>query len=261
MQTLNPSRIDTSSQLYRRAAGIEQQGVPLDRPATCAMCGAHLNAGDLSELVTAETFGEGFNNKLDMHSEGDVLCGDCVALWSKEFLQNYSKSYATSTGVYKLASSEDVQAFVLTPPSAPFVAIFNCRQQQHMIWRTRVSLSQDVLTVRIDDELVHINRQLALDGARAWRMVQECMKTIGMKGQPATIERTLSDFKMGSFREDVILAVTAHSPEGAEAIATLQRMRMPELWALCALRHIDQDAPETWPKPVQILPLSQVQNG
>lgn len=254
MNTLSiaPGQIPSSSQLYRRAAAIQPGGSPLLESATCAMCGAHLQAGELADPIGKDTFGESFNNKLDMHHDGTVLCGDCIALWCKDFLQSYSKSYACEDGVYKLASNEDVQAFMLRPPKTPFVAIFNSRQQQHMIWRTPLSLSQDVMTVRVDDDLIRIDRQLALDGARAWRTVEACMKTIGMKGLPVRLERTLSDQDTGVIRSDVIKAVSAHSTEGAQAIGVLHRLRMGEWWALCALRYIDQDAPQTWPHPVKL---------
>lgn len=256
MQTVQT--IPTASQLFRQAAGIQPKGNPLGEPATCAMCGAHLNAGDLAHKLADDTFSDSFNNKLDMHVPGTVLCGDCVALWSKEFLQSYSKSYASPAGVFKLASNEDVQAFLLTPPVAPFAAIFNTRQQQHMIWRTPVCLNHVVLIVRVDDEVLQIRRQLALDGARAWQIVERCQKAIGSRGMPAWINRDLEGCRMGAIRPDVIKAVSAYSEEGAAAIRVLQRLRMAEWWALCALRYIDQDAPETWPKPVKILPLPGV---
>ncbi|WP_166485912.1 type IV CRISPR-associated protein Csf1 [Rhodoferax ferrireducens] len=255
--TVKFEQIPSSSQLYRRAAGVEQKGTPLAAPCQCAMCAAQLQVGDLAKLVTKDTFDKGFNNKLDIHHRGgDFVCGDCAALWSKDYLQSYSKSYATTKGVFKLSSNEDVQAFLLSPPSPPFVAIFNTRQQQHMIWRTPVCLSQDVMIVRVDDELIHIRRQLALDGARAWRSIESCMKVIGIKGLPARLERTLCDEGMGVIRPDVIKAALAHSPASAKAIGVLQTMRVGEWWALCALRHIDQDAPSTWPTPIQVLPLA-----
>lgn len=250
--SIDPGQIPTSSQLYRRAAAIKPGGSPLLEPATCAMCGAHLQAGDLADPLEKDTFGDSFNNKLDMHSEGTVLCGDCVALWAEDFLQKYSKTYATQDGVYKLASNEDVQALFLSPPKTAFVAFFNSRQKQHMIWRTPVSLNSGVMTVRVDDDLIRIDRQMALDGARAWRTVEACMGKIGMKGMPAWVDRTMGNREMGSIRSDVMKAVSAHSAEGAQAIAVLRSLRMGEWWALCALRYVDQDAPQTWPHPVKL---------
>ncbi len=244
----------TASQLFRRAAGIQPVGTPLEAASSCTMCGAALHAGDLAVLVTKDTFGESFNNKLDVRVASPHICGDCMALWDKLFLQNNSKSYATGHGVYRLTSNEDVQALFLSPPVAPYAVIFNTRQQQHMMWRTPLGLSQDVIVLRIDDELLYVRRQLALDGARAWRETEVLMKKIGLKGFPAVIERTLSKVAMGTVRSDVAKAVSAHSEAGAAAISALQQLRMAEWWALCALRYIDQDAPATWPVPARVLP-------
>jgi CRISPR type IV-associated protein Csf1 len=255
-QTISTNK--SSSQLYAGAVGLKGVGTPLKSAAVCAMCAAKLKAGDLA-LPVGDHFGESFNNKLDMHHEGDVLCGACKALWSKDFLQNNSKSYADASGVYSLASNDNIAAFVLTPPTVPFVAIYNTRKQQHMIWRTPVCYSDDVMIVRHDDELLYIRRDLALAGARAWRKTLACMEKIGMKGMPGDLALSLGLSGIGKLRKDVVLAVTQHSAEGAEAIATLQKLRMGELWVLTSLRNVDQDAPQTWPKPAKLFPQSEAQ--
>lgn len=246
----------TPSHIYRRAAGIEPVGYEGhigDAEATCAMCTAKLQPKDLRIEIDHETFGESFNNKLDMHEPGNCVCGDCNALWNSLFLQKYSKSFANKDGVFKLASIEDVQAFILTPPSAPFVAIFNTRQQQHMIWRTPVCMSQDNLIVRVDDDILHINRKRVIEAAAAWNRIIEVMSTVGLKGLPAQMDRELSHIRMGVLRSDVVRICTPHAPED---IAMLKSLRMGEWWALCAMRMVtDPLDASKWPKPVKLLPL------
>jgi CRISPR type IV-associated protein Csf1 len=252
--------IETSSQIYRRAADIERVGFASGPAGKCALCTAVVAEGDLRTAISDDNLGESFNNKLDMHEKGNCICGDCKALWRKEFLQNYSKSYASDKGVFKLASNEDIQAFLLNPPSTAFVAIFNTRQQQHMIWRTPVCLSQDYLIVRVDDDILRINRSLALEGAKAWQLAIELMKEMAMRGQPAKIDRGLGMQSMGLLRADVVKALALYAkehPDGkgqacADALATLQSLRMGEWWALCALRSLNFEDPTTWPKPVKI---------
>lgn len=248
-------RLPTSSQLFRQASGIKPQGSAASKDCTCAMCGARLKASDLVNAITKDTFGDSFNNKLDMHEPGDVLCGDCAALWSKDFLMKYSKTYANKNGVFKLASNEDIQAFILTPPSPPFVAVYNTRQQQHMIWRTPLCLSWDVLTVRLDDEILHIDRMKVIRAVGAWQRTVNSMKRLGMKGQPAYPERTLSSRATGSVRGDVAQQIAQDSEAGAQDVATLKSLRVGEWWAMCALNKVDVHAPTTWPQPIQVLPL------
>lgn len=245
--------LPTSTQLYRRAAGVKATGAPASKDCTCIMCGAKLAAGDLVNPILKDTFGESFNNKLDIHQRGDVLCGDCDVLWSKDFLQKYSKSYATAEGVFKLASNLDIQAFILNPPPPPFVAIYNTRQQQHMIWRTPVCLSSQILIVRMDDDILKVDRAKVLAGVRAWQYVVERMKVLGFKGMPAYPDRTLSSRSTGSIRADVAAKIGAEGPEGAQAITALRALRMGEWWAMTALNKVDLNDPASWPKPEKLL--------
>ena len=250
---MDTQALPTSTQLYRRAAGVKPTGAPASKDCTCIMCGAKLGPGDLVNPILKDTFGDSFNNKLDMHRKGDVLCGDCDALWSKDFLQKYSKTYATTEGVFKLASNLDVQAFILTPPRPPFVAIINTRQQQHMIWRTPVCLSPDILIVRMDDEILKVDRAKVLAAVSAWQYVVERMKHLGMKGVPAYPDRTLSSRATGSIRGDVATKIGEESAEGAKAIAALRALRVGEWWAMTAMNKVDLNDPASWPLPEKLL--------
>ncbi|KLR58967.1 hypothetical protein OX89_04030 [Diaphorobacter sp. J5-51] len=218
------------------------------------MCAAQLKAGDPVNAIGKDTFGESFNNKLDIHEAGDVLCGDCAALWQRDFLMKYSKTYATPSGVFKLASNEDIQAFILTPPRPPFVAVYNTRQQQHMIWRTPLCLSNEVLIVRLDDEILHIDRDKVLRAVSAWQRTLARMKELGFKGLPAYPERTLSSRATGSIRDDVAERISGDSEAGARDIETLRSLRVGEWWAMCAINKVDLDSPASWPLPVKLLP-------
>ena len=257
-QTTAVSYAGSSSSLYRSAAGVDAIGTPLAHASTCAMCGARLPPGALGNLIKADTFGDSFNNKVDIKYAGTVVCGDCEALWKPAFLQKYSKTYANADGVFKFASNQDVAAFVFRPPTAPFVAIYSTRQQQHLTWRTPVSYSSENMVMRADDELMRINRPLVVEAVRAWRYAVERMKAIGMKGVPAWLAMDMKSSRMGSLRPDVAAAVAAESEQGAQAIKTLQSLRMGEWWALCSARHYDPDAPQTWPQRIQVLPLSAI---
>ena len=61
---------------------------------------------------------------------------------------------------------------------------------------------------------------------------------------------------MGAIRENIALAVSKDSEAGANAVATLRKLRMGEWWALGALRGVDLDKPETFPRPVKVMPAS-----
>lgn len=248
-----PARFVSGSSVYRSAAGIDPVGTPLKRAATCALCGTALLAGEPAAPLKNTTFSEGFNNKLDVHTRGTVICGDCQALWTKDFMQKYSRTYACEAGVFKLASNEDIQAFILRPPAAPLVAAFSTRQLQHMIWRTPVCLSSARLIVRVDEDVLHIDREKVLAGVRGWQYCVARMQAMGMKGLPAYLRRELDGREVGSMRADVARSV-AEGAEGARAVDSLRALRMGEWWALTACRKLDLDRPDTWPHPVKLLP-------
>lgn len=242
--------IRSSSQVYLAAAKLAPIGSDVVAADThCTMCAAPIAAGELANKVVPSTFGDAFNNKLDLRAiSGTHVCGACQALWSKDWLQKYSKSYACSEGVFKLASNEDQAAFLLNPPEAPFVAILSTRQQQHMIWRTPVSLSRELFYVRLDGDILEIRRKVLMDALDAWRHVAELMaNTIPegrkrpLKGPPAWIDRQLESSQTGMLRTDVedLLRQVGET----WAIDRFNALTIGEWWALNIINRFDPQNP------------------
>lgn len=242
-----------SSALYRQAANLEPSASGVVNAAThCVMCAAPLEEGDRANPLTRNTFGDAFNNKLDLRAlSGTHVCGDCQALWSKDWLQKYSKTFACTQGVFKLASNDDLAAFLLTPPEPPFCAIISTRQQQHMIWRTPVSLSQDYFVVRLDGDLLTIRRAVLLDALAAYKHAEHVMATVlldgrkkVLKGPAAMFDRQLEASTMGTLRTDVegLLRQTGDT----WVIEKLHALSIGEWWALNVLRFADLQNPPAW---------------
>lgn len=239
--------------LYRLAAKLEPSTSGVVAMTThCVMCAAPLAEGDRANPVTSNTFGDAFNNKLDLRAlTGTHVCGDCQVLWSKDWLQKYSKTFACAQGVFKLASNDDVAAFLLTPPEPPFCAIYSTRQQQHMIWRTPVSLSQDYFVVRLDGDLLTIRRPVLMDALAAYKHAEHLMATVllegrkkALKGPAALFDRQLESSSMGMLRSDVeaLLRQTGDT----WVIEKLHALSIGEWWALNVLRFADADNPPAW---------------
>lgn len=250
----------TSSQLFRQAAGISPVGNPIKENCTCCMCGAHLSIETdplpLALPADKNLFGDSFNNKLDIKVRGDVVCGDCLAVWHKEFLQSKSKSYAVENdGVYRLASSLNISAFILHPPKAPYVAIFNTRQQGHLIWRTPVQLpNSDTLVVRLDDELITVNRANVLAAVAGWQHIMARMKALKLKTKaPALLSYDLSQTATGLIFPTVKEAMEKDGEASYRALQSLQKLTIADWWALCAMREIDLQDPKTWPQPEKLV--------
>lgn len=242
--------IRSSSQIYLAAANLEPTGselVPAD--TFCTMCAAPIAAGERANKVVRATFGDAFNNKLDLRAmSGTHVCGACQTLWSKDWLQKYSKSYACADGVFKLASNEDQAAFLLNPPEPPFVAILSTRQQQHMIWRTPVSMSRELFFVRLDGDILQIRRKVLMDALAAWKHAVEVMATTipdgskrPLKGAPAWIDRQLESSATGMLREDVEALLRQVGDEWA--IEKINALSMGEWWAMNIITRFDPQSP------------------
>jgi CRISPR type IV-associated protein Csf1 len=245
------------SAVYRAAAKLTPTGndiVPSD--THCVMCAAKLAAGTKANRLIFKgkdiTFDDAFNNKLDLRAmTGSHVCGDCSVLWSKDWMQKYSKSFACSEGVFSLAKNEDIAALALNPPSPPFVAIFSTKQQQHMIWRTPVSYSKDYFFVRVDGDVLSINRPKLLAAWETYRRIEQIMaevkpegKARNLKPPAAMFDRELASSRMGMVRADVeeLLKQTGN----AALIAQLHALSAGEWWVLNALRFINAAQPPGW---------------
>lgn len=243
----------SASSLYRVAAGLTPVGTAVvEHPDHCMMCAAALKPGDLANPVTKRTFTDAFNNTLDLRApSGHHVCGDCQVLWRKDWLQKYSKTFACEQGVFKLASNEHLAGFLFNPPEPPFAAIFSTKQQQHMIWRTPLSLSRDLFVVRVDNDLLTIRQPLLLEALAAYRHAESIMaavkpmgRTALLKAPAALFDRGLAHGQMGMLRPDV--EALLRQVGEAWIIDLLHGLSMGEWWALNAVRHFDPDQPPAW---------------
>lgn len=236
------------------------QSTDVAQTCTCVMCGAVLHPfmepPHKAIPATKELFGDSFNNKIDLKA-GTVVCSDCETLWAGEFMQTHSKSYAIAgRGVFRLASSLNIAAFVLHSPPAPYVAIFNTRKQGHLIWRTPVQYPGPDLTVRLDDELVSINRDRVMSAVRAWQFIKSRMQALKLKTkEPALLSSSLSFGATGLILPTIEIAMGKDGATSQDALKVLKSLTMGDWWALCAMRDIDMDDQKNWPPEQQISPI------
>jgi CRISPR type IV-associated protein Csf1 len=241
----------TSSRLWNLAWGAEVVGPEWNHDdTTCVMCGAAVKRGSLGVPADGKRFDKGFNFKLDVKFKGNAACGDCVAVWQNFWMQKGSKSYAVlGEGVFWLSKNTDIAAFVLSPPEAAYVAIFNSRQQAQMIWRTPVAFPSQVLQVRIDDDLILIDRERVKQGVKAWQLACKILVAVGKpKGAPFLLSYNLASSSTGMRHAVNASAVALHSKEGKQAIGVLESLTMGDWWALSACREIDLEAASSWPE-------------
>lgn len=239
------------SRLWVQAGKLAVQGRPWGHPDTqCVLCASAVHTGDLAVPYT-EKIDAAFNFKLDCHVKGEAICGHCLAVWETQWMQANSKSYAVQgEGIFYLRTKEDIAAFLLEPPAAPYVAIFNIRQQCQMIWRTPVGLpSAQVLVMRLDDTVMTIDINRVLAGVRAWQQAGAILKSLGRpKASTHILSYDMSSTIMGKPIDTNYRLVREHSDAGASAMITLDALAAADWWALCACREVDLGQPATWPR-------------
>lgn len=244
----------TASRLWTQAAGIPE---PLGlakwvRPDTrCVMCGTPVLAGDRA-VAMEDAAGDSFNAKLECKYSGAAVCQHCHAVRVPRWMGVHmdSKSVAIAgKGVFRLRKKPDVAAFLLQPIESPYVAIWNTRQQAHMIWRTPVSVPcERFREVRLDDDILLIDRQRVMRCVQHWAATHRILEELGKPRRFAfEISWDLASIMAGQPRERLVEAVRLHSAEGAQAIDALEELTLADWWALFSLRDLSMDDPGSWP--------------
>ncbi len=248
MNTISPSH------LYREAAGVARKGtMKMPHDGFCAQCAVPITAGDLVTPTSAWVSRERFNNKLDLGApESRHVCADCGALYHKDYLQKYSKSYACCQGVFRLASNADQCWLLLNPPEPPFIAILSDIQQQHLIWRAPVNWNRDLIKVRMGDRILRVRRKVLMQAVDAVARSRNRMEAAGVIGKHPFqgLDRELASVHGTAIRHDV-RRIAVNDRLLAADLVFLESLSMGELWGLTLLIFTD---PTTVRQPIRLLP-------
>lgn len=240
----------SSSRLCVNAAGELPVGEPIAHDDTCVTCGALIKKGDLARKAHPYMT-DSFNNKQDVRP-GKYICGYCAAVWKDLWMKDVFRAKSVSIegeGVFRLSSGDDIAWFMLNPPQNPYVAIHSTKKQAHMVWRTPITLpSERFIKLRINDDLLIIDRDRLIEGVKAYGRANEIIKEAGKpKGVIAITSSKLADTVAGSLIESNARIISAKGYEGKLILKTLRSLSMGEWWALTAVRHVDLDNPLSWP--------------
>ncbi len=146
----------TTSELARKALGIERGGAPLRQPAGCMFCGRVLDIGDMgAPFEPSKNFMD--DASLAHRTQPGTLCGDCAALGTKTVMMATQNCLITAEGIFSLASSAAKKHLLLHPPAPPFALCFSDTTLQHLIWRTPLSLSHEIIHLRISSRLFRMS--------------------------------------------------------------------------------------------------------
>lgn len=155
--------IPSPSRMLAEATGLDPLGAPAVEPATCRLCGGPIAMG---EPCFEQRFGGGFNDgpaTLDL--VGNQICG-----WCGPFLEATQMTQMQGVLVHQ-ESGDPGEAWRVTRKAhirwafeqrfeGPLVIALATRKREHLIWQAPVSLSPEVLQIRLGRETLLVRRKM-----------------------------------------------------------------------------------------------------
>lgn len=238
------------SKIALHAAGFEQViEYRLEEETQCTMCGVEMLVGD-NAAAWAPT--DSFTNYTHLHAPlSNHVCPDCAGAWRIEFTQSWANgALFNEDGVHKVNSADTMAHALLHPVKAPFLWVRGDQKQQHLVWRTPVTLDPNLLRVRLGEKVATIRRLVVIGALNAIRDAEEILKALPKELRPA--KRANPGNESGIFRyldwsidnvdhsliSEGFMALTSgneHAKQFSELIALLQSLNFGEVWALMIL--------------------------
>lgn len=234
-----------TSELASSALRLAPTGSPYRGQATsCAMCQRPISDGQLCEPLSPSKM---FTDWLAL-SPSRHICGWCAVTSVQAHMRPLQRSVICSDGVYPIGKDDYRAWFLLTPPEPPYAVVVSTGAPTsvlHLHWRTPVTLSNELVVLRIDEMITSIRRpvlQAALLACEEMARLMLEARPAGFKGAPRSspprhpfvaLDRGLSDPGHGRLRDDAIEISRRHGRQ--DLVITLQQLSPGELWALATL--------------------------
>lgn len=222
----------------------------------CAVCGSTIETGELcDELTLPSSF---TNHSALAHPSNKYRCGACTAVMSRgEFQMGLSTAVFSEDGYFPIMKGEHRAWVLLNPPEPPFAICIQNARMQHVVWRAPVSLSKDLILIRVGERVIRIRQKFLLAAREAAVLLNTRRAELEPKraGRPTSSKLEspfVNEWKFqsasgGAWKEWVLKMLKEGRLTHAE-IEPLTVLNGGEAWALNAVLH---DAPVK-PYPVSI---------
>lgn len=255
----------SATRIFQKLLPIQPTGDVSLHDTICYLCGHNILSGEKfhTDKMMSSTFVSWGSIKRRAHAHH--VCSACVNVLNVKFMRECASVLMTEHGIFRLNSSADIAALMLSPPKGHFSAWISTKKMQHMCWRAEVSTSNAVFSILFDDESLMVRRDLVLKGYAAWRIGEAYLKECGTKAVMGPTSVKLEGGAVGSLHPNsrVILEAGFQSrPELKEAVDVLDSLWMGEWLGVYALLNtkmentrnpsasmIDLADQSTWPIP------------
>lgn len=223
----------------------------------CAVCGDTLRKGDPIDFLDLPP---SFTNHSSLAIPGgEYRCGACTTVMtnSANFQMGLSTCIASaSDGYFPIMKKEHRAWAFLTPPEPPFIIAIQNAQQQHTIWRAPVSISRDILMVRLGEQVLRLRRQKLIAAREAAMRLDAAINAAASsktgRGRPAKSPESIEspfysdwkgqDARGGQFKRAAAAQIEAGAISDAD-INALTTLNSGEVWALTAVLHLSPARP------------------
>lgn len=188
----------------------------------CTYCGRPIKAGEPSHSVALNEY---FSATRDLAAFSGVSCPACARLMGKSEMFRVLRSVITEDGIYPLTKHSARAWLFFTPPKPPFVAVLASSTLQHLVWRTPVTLSRELIVVRHGNRLHQIRPALLRRASDAIARLRE-INPAWRCGPYVSLDREESSLVHAMVRED---AWQALADEERDMFLSL---KPGEIWAL-----------------------------
>ena len=239
------------SQIALHAAGFDPVNeYILEKQTNCVMCGIGMNAGAPAAAWNPTST---FTNWSQLRApESKHVCPHCAGAWRSEFTQAWvNGAIYNEHGVHKTNSMDTLAHALLHPPKTPFVWARGDQKIQHLVWRTPVTIDENMLMVRLGEKIAAIRRLVVLDALKSIREAGAKLDSLPKELRP--VKKANPGNESGIFKyldwgidnvdhsllSDGFLKLANSNEQYAKPFAelktVLQNLNFGEVWALMVL--------------------------
>lgn len=222
----------TASEFVCRQAGLSPKGSIGSTREICVMCGGVIQPGEYRSTCR---FSSSFMDYAELCGRGSTkLCGWCGHMTNKALMLRTQKVCITEKKVLLAAGVAGTKWLLLNPPEPPFLFLQGDTKLSHMIWRTPLTVSQDLWYVRVGARLLTVRLPLVHKAMECFKRIAERFSAETNPKWPLKHPFTTLDFKVRdvnawTIRHDVMRHL--HS----EDLNLIMKLRPGEYWAVAIL--------------------------